>query len=307
MSSQSFRTNRSDCNNFPLSILQLEFTFCSPAHRHHVRLCHGTKNALFLRLCSQNVPSLSEINMKLLRCLNKLFFLLEVFKDFFIFKPIRHSSFCRPSHLELVMFQPRCESLVVVWWAGLEWWTWSVFRVLEFESSLSLSGGYMCCNASWACSVYTSSFPAHEPTSNCALRWEPRCLSREKKLNLRGEDGERERERERWRRCLEWWQQVCNYTSVCRLQQLAVLERLHSTAGHQNCITFGKLMDSFSRRLFTIMLMETSPEFPSAWRWGDGDWIFIFEWTSPLMHDTKIQRIITGFNSFFNENWSVLF
>lgn len=50
-----------------------------------------------------------------------------------------------------------------------------------------LSSDYMCCNASWACSVYTSSFPAHEPISNCALLCKLRCLSREKKLNLRGQ------------------------------------------------------------------------------------------------------------------------
>lgn len=43
---------------------------------------------------------------------------------------------------------------------------------------------YMCCSASWACSVYTSSFPTNELKSRCAARCELRCLSREKKLNL---------------------------------------------------------------------------------------------------------------------------
>lgn len=46
---------------------------------------------------------------------------------------------------------------------------------------------YMCCSASWACSVYTSSFPTQEPKSRCAGRCELRCLSREKKLNLWGQ------------------------------------------------------------------------------------------------------------------------
>lgn len=50
---------------------------------------------------------------------------------------------------------------------------------------------HMCCSASWACSVYTSSFPAHEPKSRCAARCELRCLSREKKLNLWGRTEDR--------------------------------------------------------------------------------------------------------------------
>ncbi len=92
------------------------------------------------------------------------------------------------------MFQLHCESLVVVWSAvdalqvGLDWWTWSV------KSSAGLSPlGYMCCSASWACSVYPSSFPAHEPLSNCMPRCKLRCLSREKKLNLRRKEGDKEK------------------------------------------------------------------------------------------------------------------
>lgn len=58
-----------------------------------------------------------------------------------------------------------------------------------------LNADYMCCNASWACSVYTSSFTAHELklSPKCAPRWEARCLSREKKLNLTQEWREEEK------------------------------------------------------------------------------------------------------------------
>lgn len=117
-------------------------------------------------------------------------------------------------------------------------------RVLELESSLS--GGYMCCNASWACSVYTSSFPAHEPTSNCALRCEPRCLSREKKLNLRGE----ERMERRQRRCDECDSRFTATrlsvvsAAVSRVREVTFYSNMWhlTTAVHQNCIIFGKLM-----------------------------------------------------------------
>lgn len=53
------------------------------------------------------------------------------------------------------------------------------------------STDYMCCSASCACSVYTSSFPAHAPMSKCAPRCKLRCLSRENKLNLQQEDGQK--------------------------------------------------------------------------------------------------------------------
>lgn len=48
--------------------------------------------------------------------------------------------------------------------------------------------GYMCCKASWACSVYTSSLQDQvlKLSSYCAMPLcELRCLSREKKLNLK--------------------------------------------------------------------------------------------------------------------------
>lgn len=77
------------------------------------------------------------------------------------------------------------ESVAVVWcaWGGVEC----------FPSS------YRCCRASWACSVYTSSFciqdpkpplPPPIPASMCVPRCAPRCLSREKKLNLKRRDRE---------------------------------------------------------------------------------------------------------------------
>lgn len=74
------------------------------------------------------------------------------------------------------------------WWRGVaEWWDVRVLRVWEFFFVFFLwviGCPHMCCSASWACSVYTSSFPTHEPKSRCAARCELRCLSREKKLNL---------------------------------------------------------------------------------------------------------------------------
>lgn len=54
-----------------------------------------------------------------------------------------------------------------------------------------------------------------------------------------------------------------------------------------------QLLQLFRRMLqlcFDVTLLkclvdyETSPGFPSAWRWWDNDRLFIFEWTVPFIH-----------------------
>lgn len=54
-----------------------------------------------------------------------------------------------------------------------------------------LSGDYRCCKASWASSVYTPSFPGHELPWKRSPRCRLRCLSRENKLNLSRQDGDK--------------------------------------------------------------------------------------------------------------------
>lgn len=146
-------------------------------------------------------------------------------KNFSKLKPHPFTLSC----LELMICQPLCESLVMVWCANRLLTSRPGVTDMECDEFWGvrnlrrvLSSDYMCCNASWACSVYTSSFPAHEPKSNCALLCELRCLSREKKLNLRGQ---REDRGHGFNRCvrLRWFPCICCLCSSVRVLHLTAM------------------------------------------------------------------------------------
>lgn len=169
---------RLDCTNVPLSILQLD----------SVKTLH-TPDIYIICMCLY-----SFIYRIVLRRLNNLFWRISSSKPKLQSKWSVHSSSCWPSHLHHMIFKPPWESKSDVWCTR---WLWmsrpgvkDVER-LDFCGTSMCGSSHMCCSASWACSVYTSSFPTHEPKSKCAFRCELRCLSREKKLNLRGRTEER--------------------------------------------------------------------------------------------------------------------
>lgn len=146
-----------------------------------------------------------------------------------------HSPSCWPSHLHHMIFKPPRESKSDVWCTRrLRMSRPGVMDVerLDFCGTSACGSSHMCCSASWACSVYTSSFPTHEPKSKCAFRCEPRCLSREKKLNLGRRTEDRGQKTEDRSRISQWgFTATHRCVSVQRIKHLNCSVRgLHFTA-----------------------------------------------------------------------------